>query len=175
MNAVAYIMNLSYLSSSNKFKMKRREAIRSVVLISAGAAFLSQCKEKAATITLKNIPLTGAEQDMMTELTEFILPGTDLRNADFILMMADDCLSPEDQNKFRAGMKEVTEKGFTKMSSDERSQYVSTLDGDAKIFYEMVKGGTIENFTSSEKYLKEVKNITNLIPPKFQACVAVNS
>jgi len=168
-------MNLSYLSISNKIQMKRREAIRSIVLISAGATFLYQCKEKAATVTLKNIPLTGAEQDMMTELTEFILPATDLKNADFILMMADDCLSPEDQGKFEAGMKAFTEKGFTRMSTEERDQYVNTLDGDAKVFYQMVKQGTIENFTSSEKYLKEVRNITTLIPPKFQACVAVNS
>jgi hypothetical protein len=154
--------------------MKRREVIRSIVLVSAGAAFLYQCKEKAATIALKNIPLTGPEQDLMTELTEFILPSTDLRNADFILMMADDCLSPELQEKFQSGMKAFTEKGFIKMSPTERDQYVNALDGDAKIFYQMVKQGTIENFTSSENYLKEVKNITSLIPSKFQACVAVN-
>ena len=141
--------------------MKRREAIRRVVLISAGAAFLYQCKEK--------------EQDLMTELTEFILPGTNLKNADFVIMMADDLLPPDQLEKFKAGMKAFNEKGFTNMSPEERDQYVNSLDGDAKIFYEMVKQGTIGNFTSSEKYLKEVKNITSLIPPKFQGCVPVNS
>ena len=155
--------------------MKRREAIRSVVLISAGAALLYQCKERVATIALKNIPLTGAEQEMMEELTEFILPATNLKNADFVLMMADDCLSPEQQEKFLSGLKVFARKGFTRMSSEERGQYVNALEGDAKIFYDMVKRGTIENFTSSEEYLRDVKNITTLIPPKFQACVAANS
>jgi hypothetical protein len=155
--------------------MKRREAIRSVVLISAGAAFLYQCKEKAATITLKNIPLTGAEQDLMTQLTEFILPATDPRNADFVLMMADDLLPPEELGKFNAGMKAFAEKGFTKMSAEEKNKYVDTLDGDAKVFYEMVKQGTIENFVTSEQYLRDVKNITTLIPAKFQGCIPVNS
>jgi hypothetical protein len=161
--------------------MKRREAIRSVVLISAGAAFLYQCKEKAATISLKQIPLTGAEQDMINALTEFIIPRTDfpgandLKTGDFVLMMADDCLPPEEQKKFESGMKTFTEKGFVKMSPEERNQFVASLDGDAKVFFEMVKQGTIENFTSSEKYLKEVRDVTDLIPPKFQACVPVNS
>ena len=155
--------------------MKRREALRSVVLITAGAAFLYQCKEKAATIALKNIPLAGAEQDMMEELTEFILPGTNLKNTDFVLMMADDLLSPGEQAKFESGLKIFTEKKFVKMSPEERDQFVNALDGDAKMFYEMVKQGTIENFTSSEQYLKDVRGITNLIPPKFQGCVPVNA
>jgi hypothetical protein len=155
--------------------MKRREAIRSVVLISAGAAFLYQCKEKAATITLKNIPLNGAEQELMDNLTEFILPGTNLKNTEFVLMMVDDIAAPEDQKKFINGMKIFREKGFVKMSPAERKGFVDKLDGDGQMFFEIVKQGTIENLTSSEEYLKNVKNITNLIPPKFQACVAVNS
>ncbi|MEJ0029369.1 MAG: gluconate 2-dehydrogenase subunit 3 family protein [Bacteroidota bacterium] len=161
--------------------MKRREAIRSVVLISAGAAFLYQCKEKAASISLKQIPLTGAEQEMINELTEFIIPKTDfpgardLKTGDFVLMMADDILSPEEQAKFEGGMKVFTGKGFAKMSPEERNEFVNALEGDPKTFYEMVKQGTIENFTSSEKYLKEVRNVTDLVPSKFQACIPVNS
>lgn len=141
--------------------MKRREAIRKVVLVSAGAAFLYQCKEK--------------EQDLMTQLTEFILPATHLKNADFVIMMADDLLPPDQLEKFKAGMKAFTEKGFTKMSAGERDQYVNALDGDAKVFYEMVKQGTIENFVTSEEYLRDVKGITTLIPAKFQGCVPINS
>lgn len=139
--------------------MKRREAIRRVVLISAGAAFLYQCKEK--------------EQDLMTELTEFILPATNLKNADFVIMMADDLLPPDQLEKFKAGMKAFTDKGFTKMSPEERDQYVTSLEGDAKVFYEMVKQGTIENFVTSEEYLRDVKGITTLIPGKFQGCIEV--
>lgn len=157
--------------------MKRRTVIRNMVLVSAGAAFLYQCRERAATITLKNIPLTGAEQDLVIELAETIIPktdfpgATDLKTADFIFMMVDDCLSPEQQQQFVAGMKAFTGSGFVKMSPGEKKEYLGSLNGDAKVFFEMVKSGTIENFTSSEQYLREVRNVTTLIPPKFQGCV----
>ncbi len=89
--------------------------------------------------------------------------------------MTHDCLPPDAQAKFEAGMKVFTEKGFADMSPEERNQFVDTLDGDAKAFYEMVKDGTIDNFTTSEQYLKDVRGVTDLIPKKFQACVPVNS
>ena len=159
--------------------MKRRAAIRNVILVSAGAAFLYSCKEKAATITLKHIPVTGTEEELVSELSEVIIPKTDfpgakdLKTSDFIFIMVDDCLSPEEQQKFIAGMKVFSESGFLKMSPEERKDFIAKADGDAKMFFEMVKQGTIENFTSSKEYLEKVKNVTTLIPPKFQACVAV--
>jgi hypothetical protein len=141
--------------------MKRRTAIRNVVLMSAGAAFLYACKEDA---------------DLLVELTEFISPGIqDLKTAEFILVMSSDCASPEQQDRFNAGMKAFDKARFVRMSPGEREEFVSKLDGDAKFFFEMVKQATIQNFTTSEKYLAEVKNITTLIPPKFQACAPVNS
>jgi len=161
--------------------MKRRAAIRNVILVSAGAALLYSCKEKAATITLKHIPLTGAEEELLTELTETIIPKTDfvgakdLKTADFVFMMVDDCLDPETQQKFSAGMKAFDKSGFVKMSPEKRNEFIKSIDGDAKVFFEMVKQGTIENFTSSKEYLEKVKNVTTLIPSKFQACVTVNS
>lgn len=161
--------------------MKRRTAIRNVVLVTAGAAFLYSCKEKAASVTLKHIPLTGAEEDMLAELTETIIPRTDfpgakdLKTGDFVLMMSDDLLPPEAQQKFSVGMKAFTEAGFANMSQVKRKEFIDKLDGDPKAFFEMVKQGTIYNFTTSERYLKDVKNITSLIPPKFEACVEVKS
>jgi len=159
--------------------MKRREAIRNVILVSAGAAFLYSCKEKAATVTLKHIPLTRAEEDLLIELTETIIPKTDfpgakdLQTADFIFTMADDCMNPETQQKFSNGMKAFDKAGFISMSADRKKEFLNKLEGDAKFFFEMVKQGTIENFVTSEEYLKQVKNITTLIPPKFRPCVPV--
>ena len=161
--------------------MKRRTAIRSIVLISAGTALLYSCKEKAASVSLQHIPLTGADEDMLAELTETIIPKTDfpgakdLNSGGFVLMMCDDILPPEAQQKFSAGMKAFTDAGFTKMSPEKRKEYIDSLSGDAKEFFEMVKQGTIANFTTSQEYLAKVKNVTSLIPPKFQACVPVNS
>ena len=161
--------------------MKRRTAIRNVVLMSAGAALLYACKEKAATVTLKSFPITGTEEDVLNELTEMIIPKTDfigakdLKTAEFILLIADDCMSPEEQKRFTSGLKTFADKGFAKMSAGEKKDFISKLDGDAKSFFETVKDATIWNFTTSQEYLAQVKNITTLIPPKFQACVPVNS
>lgn len=176
--------------------MKRRTAIRNVVLISAGAALLHGCQDKA-TVTLKHIALTGSEEDMLTELTETIIPRTDfpgakdLKTADFVFTMADDCLSPDDQVKFSAGMKAFDEVckakmggKFVKLSKEKRYEYLGLIEADkegkevgedVRSFYRSVKRGTIENFTSSQQYLAEVKNVTTLIPAKFVACVPVNA
>jgi hypothetical protein len=144
--------------------MKRRTAIRNITLISLGGAILYSCKGTAST------------DEVMSELTEFIIPGIkDLRSGDFVLMMAHDCLPPEVQQKFSDGLKTFADSGFVSMSPEKRNEFVNALDSDAKTFYEMVRQGTIENFTSSKDYLEKVKNITTLIPPKFQACVTVNA
>jgi hypothetical protein len=141
--------------------MKRRTAIRNVVLMSAGVAFLYSCKEDA---------------DLLSELTEFIIPGIkDLKSPEFVTLMADDCMPPEDHKKFTDGKNAFGKAKFVRMSPGERKDFVSKLDGDAKFFFEMVKQGTIYNFTTSQEYLANVKNITTLVPPKFEACVTVNA
>lgn len=176
--------------------MKRRTAIRNAVLVSAGAAFLYSCQDKA-TIALKHIPLTGAEEDLLTDLTETIIPktefpgATDLKTADFIFMMADDCLSPDDQSKFSAGMKAFDEvckmkmgSRFVKLSKEKKYEFLGIVEADkegkdigtdARWFYRAVKSGTIDNFTSSQEFLTQVRNITTLIPAKFVACAPVTA
>lgn len=177
--------------------MKRRTAIRNVVLVAAGAAFLKSCGEKPATITLDHIPLTGSQQDLLNELTEAILPKTDfvgakdLQTTEFILTMVDDCASPEDQKKFADSMNAFDEAckakvgdRFADCSADQRKQFLTLIEGDKEKkelpadvveFYRQIKGATIRNFTSSEPFYSQVRGITTLIPPKFQACVPVTN
>ncbi|HZY77942.1 MAG TPA: gluconate 2-dehydrogenase subunit 3 family protein [Cyclobacteriaceae bacterium] len=177
--------------------MKRRTAIRNVVLMTAGAALLNGCVDKKATIALAHIPITGDEEDLLTELTETIIPRTDfpgakdLRTAEFIFTMADDCSSPENQKKFTSGMKAFDEtckakmgSRFVKLSNEKRGEYLGLIEADKegkefseelKWFYRGVKSSTIRNFTTSQQYMTEVRNVTTLIPAKFQACVPVAS
>ena len=157
--------------------MKRRTAIRNVILVSAGAAFLHACQYKSS-ITLKHIALTGSEEDLLSELTEAIIPKTDflgakdLKSSDFIFMMADDCMSPEDQTKFSSGMKAFDDKSkekmgsrFVKLPNDKRKEFLSMIEGDkegkeigedARWFYSVVKQGTIQNFSTSNEFMTEV-------------------
>src|ERR1044071_1554699 len=98
--------------------MNRRTAIRHAVLLAAGAALLPSCtnSDKAASIPLKNLSLTGAQEDMLAALSETIIPKTnnfigasDLCSHEFVLTMVDDCSSPEEQQQFSRGLKQFEE------------------------------------------------------------------
>ncbi len=148
-------------------------------------------------MVLKHIPLTGSEEDMLAELTETILPKTDfigakdLQTSNFVLVMADDCLGPDDQEKFSKGMKAFDEacrskmgSRFVKLDQTKRNEFVAAVEADQEAkefgedvrwFYSAVKQGTIQAFTTSKQFLAEVRQVTTLIPPKFQACVPVSN
>jgi len=173
--------------------MKRRIAIRNLVLLSAGAAVLDACGSKEA-LAYRNIPLTDGQGDMLSELSEFIIPTTpdfvgakDLKSDEFTLMMVDDCGSPEEQAEFLDGLQKFDEactaktgNKFVAATAEQRTSFLVALearegnDQPANVvkFYRAIKQLTIQSFTSSEQYLTQVRNYS-LIPPKFQACVTV--
>jgi len=174
--------------------MKRRIAIRNLVLMSAGAAVLDACGSKEA-LAYKNIPLTGSEQEFLSQLCEFIIPTTpdfigakDLHADEFAVMMIDDCESPENQAIFLDGLKKFEEACKAKTGStfmdgthEQRATFLSALEAkesdqpeNVVRFYKGVKWFTIQSFTSSEQYLTQVRNYS-LIPPKFEACVPVQA
>ena len=92
--------------------MNRRTAIRNVVLVSAGTIFLPSCfQNDKPSIPLKNISLTGSQQDMLARLTETIIPKTknfigasDIKAHEFLLTMVDDCSAPDEKKKFTDGL-----------------------------------------------------------------------
>lgn len=173
--------------------MNRRIAIRNLLVLSTGGAMLNACgtKEVAA---YNNIPLTEREQDMLSLLTESIIPTTpdfigakDLHANEFTLMMIDDCASPEDQTAFVEGLKgfddackATTGNSFSDATNDQRTAFLNALEvregndqpDNVVKFYRSVKRYTIQTFMSSEQYLTQVRNYS-LIPPKFEACVPV--
>jgi hypothetical protein len=173
--------------------MKRRVVIRNLVLLSAGAAILDSCGGKEA-LAYRNIPLTPGQQDLLSELSEFILPATpdfvgakDLHADEFSLMMVDDCGSPEDQAAFLDGLGKFdeacaakTNSKFTDATAEQRTTFLNALEmregndqpENVVKFYRSVKRLTIQSFTSSEQYLTQVRKYS-LIPPKFQGCVPV--
>lgn len=173
--------------------MNRRIAIRNLVLLSAGAAVLDACGSKG-TLSYKNIPLTQGEQELLSELTEFIIPTTpdfvgakDIQAGEFTSMMIDDCASPEEQKAFVEGMRQFDDACKTKVgtsfsdaSKEQRSTFIAAVElregndqpENVVKFYRAVKRFTIQSFMSSEQYLTKVRNYS-LIPAKFEACVPV--
>jgi len=172
--------------------MNRRTAIRNVVIISAGAGLLPSCmQDDKSTISLKNISLTGSQEEMLAELTQTIIPQTknfigakDLKAHEFVLTMVDDCGSPEDQKKFTDGLK-----SFDKLSHDKFGQIFKSytpeqkqtllsdienkkdITEEALKFYGTVKHYTMQSFTSSKEYMTDIGKY-NMVPgSNFKGCV----
>lgn len=171
--------------------MNRREAIKSVIILGAGASLLASCQDNP-TIILKNIPLTGSQEKLLAAITETILPTTEqfigakeLESHKFLLMMTDEVAAPEAQTKFMAGMLQFEEAcrlkydtRFAKCSPQQKEEYLLLIEAKTDIaeevfsFYQTVKRHAIQSFTTSETYLTQVRNFS-LIPGRYKGCVPV--
>ena len=97
--------------------VNRRTALRQFLVISAGAALLPSCLQdrSKSTILLKNFQVDEAEEKLLAELAETIIPATSTPGAKdisahlFALKMLDDCYSREDQKKFLKGLQQLEE------------------------------------------------------------------
>ncbi len=105
--------------------MKRRTLLRNMVIISAGTVLLPACRTDKTVAGLKNISLKESQLEMLSQLSETILPSTpkfigakELKSHEFLLRMVDDCTSPEDQKKFTDGLKAFEE------ACDKKNEYV---------------------------------------------------
>jgi hypothetical protein len=175
--------------------MNRRTAIRHAVLLAAGAALLPSCTngDKTASIPLKNLSLTGAEEDMLAALSEAIIPKTkdfigasDLRSYEFVLTMVDDCTGPEEQQQFTRGMKEFEKacerkwgQSFAKCTAEQKKEILQNAEKnqdmpeDAVKFYQTTKRYTLQSYTSSREYMTGIRNYKMVPGPKFKGCVAI--
>lgn len=175
--------------------MKRRTAIRNVIFFSAGAALLPSCvqQDSKASITLKNLAVTGEQEKLLAELSEFILPTTavpgakQLASHQFVLMMVDDCYKKEEQQQFVKGLqvfnnfsKEKTGDSFVNTDAAKRSALLKLIESkenipeEIKAFYDSAKRLTIQSFTGSKYYLTEVRKY-EMVPSRFHGCFPVSS
>ena len=174
--------------------MNRRTAIRNVVIISAGTAFLPGCmQDKKTGLPLKNISLNSSEEKMLVALCETIIPKTnnfigagDLKAHEFVLTMVDDCSSPEDQQKFTEGLKAFDRlchdkfgQIFTGYTPQQKKSLLTDLENkkdvseNALSFYHTVKRYTLQIFTSSKEYMTNIKKYKMVPGPVFKGCVPV--
>jgi hypothetical protein len=174
--------------------MKRRTAIRNVIFFSAGAVLLPSCVQQGdsnASIALKNIQVSGKQEKLLAELSESILPisttagSTQLAPHQFVLMMVDDCLKKEDQDKFIKALrgfnefaKTKTGDAFTGSDVVKRKQLLTAIESKIDIpedilsFYEIAKRLTVQSFTGSKYYLTEVRKY-EMVPSRFHGCFPV--
>jgi len=174
--------------------MNRRSAIRNVVIISAGAGLLPSCfQNDQVGFPLKNISVSGSQQDMLGELAESIIPKTsgfvgakDLKAHEFILTMLDDCTSPEDQKIFTDGIQAFDKLShdkfgqiFISFTPDQKKELLRDIESkkdipeDALGFYSTVKRYTLQSFTSSEQYMVGIRKYKMVPGPVYKGCVPV--
>jgi hypothetical protein len=173
--------------------MDRRSSIKNLIIISAGAALLPSClqENKKSSISLKNIKIDGKDEELLSELSETIIPKTDTPGAKdvsahlFALMMIDDCYVPAGQDKFVKGLKDFEEfskkksdKPFVKCTPSQKQEILQSIESKKDIpenvafFYNTTKRLTVQAFTESKYYLTKVQ-VYELVPGKFYGCVPV--
>lgn len=164
--------------------MKRKTAIRNILIISAGAVLLPGCKNSdRPKIFLKNISLSGSDEELLANMTRLIIPKTkdfigaeDLKSHEFLLVMMDDCNGPENQKKFTDGMKSFKEgckkkfdNSFIRCTDQQKKDFLKELDINknqndfAVEFYKTVKGYTVQSYTTSKEYMLQIEGY-NMVP-----------
>jgi len=175
--------------------MHRRTVIRNVLAFSAGAVLIPSCihDEGKATIPLKNISITGDQEKMLESLSESIIPKTSTPGAQelsshlFMLMMVDDCLNKENQQKFMSGMvqfEELSKKrygaGFLAITPAQKTSLLTDIEAkkdvseEIQAFYGTAKRFTVQSFTSSQYFLTKIQPY-EMIPGRFHGCVPVKT
>ncbi|KAA9037750.1 gluconate 2-dehydrogenase subunit 3 family protein [Ginsengibacter hankyongi] len=173
--------------------MNRRSTLKTLLIISTGAALLPSClpDEKKSSISLKNIKINGKDEELLSDLSETIIPKTNTPGAKdvsahlFTLMMIDYCYAPADQDKFVKGLKEFEDfskkkfdKSFLRCFASERAEILKSIESKKDIpenvafFYNTTKRLVLQAFTKSKYYLTKVQ-VYELVPGKFYGCVPV--
>lgn len=174
--------------------MKRRDALRSLALLTGGLVLVPSCdfsKEDILT-AYQNLEVTPSLKQLLAEIADTIIPSGNLKGAsdievqDFILVMVNDCLEKEAQQTFMSGLcgfddfsKKSKGNKFEKLNPEQRKALVldglSTEDESQKTirnFLQTTKRLTIQGFMVSEYMQTEVKPYS-LIPGDYKGDVLI--
>ncbi|WP_333819170.1 gluconate 2-dehydrogenase subunit 3 family protein [Ohtaekwangia sp.] len=175
--------------------MNRRLVLKQLAMATAGAMLLPACgvDQKKVSIALNHLKVTGDEEDLLADIADTMIPATNTPGAKtvgahlFTLVMVDDCLSKEEQEKYLSGLrsfndktKELYGKSFTKASPEERLQLLSSLEKDGeklpedlKTFYSRSRQFIVQGYTSSQHFLTDIKPYQLIPGPDFKGCTPV--
>ncbi len=119
--------------------MERREALKALALITGGAVLVPSCNflKEDILIAYKNLQVTPSLQQLLASISDTIIPAGTIKGAaeinvqDFILVMVNDCMEPEDQKVFMHGLtsfneysKKVGGKSFSRLTPEEKANVV---------------------------------------------------
>ncbi|MBN8790074.1 MAG: gluconate 2-dehydrogenase subunit 3 family protein [Terrimonas sp.] len=167
--------------------MKRRSAIKSLVIIAGGIAIMPSCSTEPgkASIDLKKININADQEALLAEIAETIIPENDKLGAKelnlhlFTLKMVDDCHNEEDQKAFMEGLNSMDKlakskygNAFAKCDPGQRIDLlnaVSKEEGAAKeaaAFLKITKRRVIQGFMNSKYVMTDLKKY-ELVPGRY--------
>jgi len=182
--------------------MKRRDALRSLALITGGLVLVPSCDFSKEDIlsAYQNLQITPSLKQLLSDIAGTIIPSgktkgaSDIALEDFILVMVNDCVDSEGQKSFMQGLQ-----GFEDFSKNSGGSAFSKLDQAGKEgvvkaameieipeevkpddphkatkeFIGMAKRFTVQGFMMSEYIQTQIKPYS-LIPGDYQGAVLIS-
>jgi len=160
--------------------MNRRNAIKQLFVVAGGIMIASSCDftPTATSIQLNHIKLFRADEDLLGQLVEAIIPKSDSPGAKelklhlFVMKMVDDCASPADQQFFLDGLK-LAEK-MRDQPIENVQRYLLDLSEKQDVFFKLLKGRTIQGYKNSE-YIMKNKLVYELVPGRYNGSVKIEA
>lgn len=164
--------------------MRRRTAIRDLTIFAGGVTLIPSCltHSEKASIALKKLHITAAQEKLLAEIASTIIPQTDIPGARevgahlFVLKMLDDCYEEDVQQKFVRGLDQLennTKKcfgnSFVRCTATQKQNVllgVENMDAHCSEvfdFYKIMKERTIQGYLTSRYVVMGVKKY-ELIP-----------
>lgn len=174
--------------------MDRRLALKQLALLTGATVLIPACdfNQESALDAYKKLQVTASDKATLTDVVNTIFPGVRLKRGeevdlpDFVLIMANDCLSEEEQSSFVTGLKGLdayTKKAFGKTfgrmeateAADTYRQLLAKEDGKAskvQDFLKTTKRFAMQGYLTSAYYMTEVMPY-NMIPGGYRGSVLV--
>jgi hypothetical protein len=167
--------------------IKRRTAIRNLLIIAGGAMVLPACYRQSgkASIQLQNLTISEDDENLLAEFTETLIPETKTPGAKslklhlFVLKMVDDCYNAKDQKLFMEGLtgfnaffKKQSGSSFAETPVVKRIEVLKAIqaekdkDNAIKKFYNITKSKTIQGYLNS-KYVMTNLVKYELVPSRY--------
>lgn len=180
--------------------MNRRIALRHLALISGGLVLIPSCDFSSDDIlaAYQNLKITASQKNLLGVISDTIIPAGEIKGAlnlevpDFILVMANDCFTKENQDKFTAGLtafpayvEKTSGKKFDALSTKEKEELIlsgTKLQADESpegkeranisYFLNSTKRLTIQGYMASEYIQTEIIPYS-LIPGEYNGAVLI--
>lgn len=177
--------------------MKRRKALKGLVLFALGTQIVYSCKNKYKAIRslpLENLDLKDEHIHLIDELSNKILPLSKIESlkdhttTPFVLTMANDCLSPEERAKFTEGYQQfdayiqqktgstlnaMTDQDFQEFFAMIRNEMNPENPEPVHFMIGFVRDKNIQYLTTSEYFLTTFREY-EMAPGFYKGCEAIS-